>query len=102
MDRTVSFILKERGLARQEGGCKKAEGLGSEIRLDKRCPVQKRFLPSISEMLGYGRGRLRHEGGTRGDLRKTFGVKAISAQACASRVLLAHHAEGRRGLCQNL
>ena len=53
-------------------------------------------------MLRYERGRLRHEGGIRGDLRKPFGVKIISAQACASRVLLAYHVEGRQGLCQDL
>ena len=86
----------------REGGRKKAEGLGSAVHLDKRCLVQKRLLSSISEMLGYGRGKLRHEGGTRGDLREPFGVKVISAQAYASRVLLAHHVEGCRGLCQDL
>ena len=77
----------------------RGENPGGEVRLNKRCLVQKRLLSSIFEMLGYRRGRLHHEGDTRGHLRKPFGVKVISAQAYASRVLLPHHVEGCRGLC---
>ena len=56
----------------------------------------------LIKLVLYKRGFSRHERGTRGDLWKPFEVKIISAQASASRVLLAHHAEGCRGLCQDL
>ena len=52
--------------------------------------LYKRGFSSISEILGYRRGRLHHERGTRGNLWKPFEVKVIGAQAYVSKILLAH------------
>ena len=46
----------------------------ARVRPNKRCPVRKRLLLTLSEMLGYGRGRLRHERGTQRNLRKPLRV----------------------------
>ena len=69
---------------------------------NKRHLIKKRFLSPIPKVFGPRGGKLCHERGPRGYLRKPLKGTIVGEQVDPSRILQAYYAEGHANLCQSL
>ena len=69
---------------------------------NKRHLIKKRFLSPIPKVFGPRGGKLCHERGPRGYLRKPLKGTIVGEQADTSKILQAYYAEGCANLCQSL